>query len=85
MQAIHVKTLAPTQSQSLRFKAVGLGLCAVTPNEFALDASGNAAAAAQSLLDTYNSHKDHNIKYRIAGVGTLPDNTHAVLLAVIVK
>lgn len=35
MQAIHVKALAPTVSKGLRFKAVGLGMCAVTSNDYA--------------------------------------------------
>lgn len=85
MQAIHVKTIPATATKGLRFKATGLGMCAITSNDYALEGEGNAAAAAQQLLDNYNSLKTSSTKYKISGIGTLPDNTHAVLIAVIVK
>ena len=78
MQAIHVKTLAPTVSKGLRFKAVGLGMCAVTSNDYSLNSEANAAYAAQELVDQYNARAQY--KVRILGIGTLPDNTYAVLL-----
>ena len=79
MQAIHVKALAPTVSKCLRFKAVGLGMCAVMSNEYSLNSEANAAAAAQELLDNYNM-QHHSLQFKICGIGTLPDNTYAVLL-----
>ena len=79
MNAIHVKALAPTQSKGMRFKAVGLGLCAVTSNDHNLNSEANAAAAAQELLDNYNM-QNKSLQFKILGVGTLPDNTWAVLL-----
>ena len=79
MHAIHIKTLAPTQSKGTRFKAVGLGMCAVTSNDYNLNGEANAAAAAQELLDNYNmQHK--SLQFKIRGIGTLPDNTWAVIL-----
>lgn len=75
MQAIHVKVLAPTQSKGLRFKASGLDMCVVTPNNYSLNSEANAA---QELVDQYNSRAQW--KVRIRGIGTLPDNTYAVLL-----
>ena len=78
MQAIHVKVLAPTVSKGLRFKAVGLGMCAVTSNDYSLNSEANAAYAAQELVDRYNSRAQY--KVRILGIGTLPDNTYAALL-----
>lgn len=78
MQAIHVKALAPTVSKGLRFKAVGLGMCAVTANDYNLNGEANAAYAAQELVDRYNARAQY--KVRILGIGTLPDNTYAVLL-----
>ena len=79
MQAIHVKALAPTVSKGLRFKAVGLGMCAVTSNDYNLNGEANAAAAAQELLDNYNI-QNQSLQLKIRGIGTLPDNTWAVLL-----
>ena len=79
MQAIHVKALAPTVSKGLRFKAVGLGMCAVTSNDYSLNSEANATYAAQELLDTYNM-QCHSLQFKIRGIGTLPDNTWAVLL-----
>lgn len=79
MNAIHVKALAPTQSKGLRFKAVGLGMCAVTSNDYSLNGEANAAAAAQELLDNYNM-QNKSLQLKIRGIGTLPDNTYAVLL-----
>ena len=84
MQAIHIKVLAPTVSKCLRFKAVGLGMCAVTSNDYALNSEANAASAAQELLDNYNM-QNQSKQFKIRGIGTLPDNTYAVLIAVIVK
>lgn len=78
MQAIHVKALAPTVSKCLRFKAVGLGMCAVTSNDYSLNSEANAAYAAQELVDQYNARAQY--KVRILGIGTLPDNTWAVLI-----
>lgn len=79
MQAIHVKVLAPTASKCLRFKAVGLGMCAVTSNSYDLNGEANAAAAAQELLDNYNM-QNQSKQFKIRGIGTLPDNTWAVLI-----
>lgn len=81
MQAIHIKALAPTQSKGTRFKAVGLGMCAVTANDYSLDGEANAAAAAQELLDNYNM-QNRSLQFKIRGIGTLPDNTWAVLIQV---
>ena len=78
MQAIHVKALAPTVSKGLRFRAVGLGMCAVTSNDYSLNSEANAAYAAQELVDRHNARAQY--KVRILGIGTLPDNTYAVLL-----
>lgn len=79
MQAIHIKALAPTQSKGTRFKAVGLGMCAVTTNDYDLNGEANATAAAQELLDNYNM-QHQSLQFKILGVGTLPDNTWAVLI-----
>lgn len=79
MQAIHIKALAPTISKGLRFKAVGLGMCAVTSNSYDLNGEANAAAAAQELLDNYNL-QNQSKQFKIRGIGTLPDNTWAVLI-----
>lgn len=79
MNAIHVKALAPTQFKGMRFKAVGLGMCAITANDYNLNGEANAAAAAQELLDNYNM-QNQSLQLKILGVGTLPDNTWAVLL-----
>lgn len=79
MNAIHVKALAPTQSKGMRFKAVGLSMCAITANDYNLNGEANAAAAAQELLDNYNM-QNKSLQLKILGVGTLPDNTWAVLL-----
>ena len=81
MQAIHIKALAPTQSNGTRFKAVGLGMCAVTANDYSLNGEANAAAAAQELLDNYNM-QNRSLQFKIRGIGTLPDNTWAVLIQV---
>lgn len=78
MQAIQVTTLAPTEKKGLRFKATGLGMCAITANDYNLNNEANAAAAAQALLDNYNTQ--HAIKYKLLGVGTLPNGTWAALL-----
>lgn len=78
MQAIHVKTMPPTATKGLRYKAVGLGMCVVTSNDYSLNSEANAAYAAQELVDRYNARAKY--KVRIAGIGTLPDNTYAVLL-----
>ena len=78
MQAIHVKALAATTTKGLRYKASGLNLCVVTSNDYSLNAEANAAYAAQELVDSYNSRAKY--KVRVAGIGTLPDNTYAVLL-----
>ena len=78
MQAIHVKVLPATATKGLRYKAVGLGMCVVTPNNYSLNSEANAAYAAQELVDQYNSRAQW--KVRILGIGTLPDNTYAVLL-----
>lgn len=78
MQAIHIKTLTPTVSKGLRFKASGLDLCVITPNDYSLNSEANAAYAAQELVDRYNARAQY--KVRILGIGTLPDNTYAVLL-----
>jgi hypothetical protein len=79
MKAIHVKTLSATETKGLRFKAVGLDMCVVTSNDYSLNSEANAAYAAQELIDRYNSRAQY--KMRILGIGTLPDNTYAVLLA----
>ena len=79
MQTIHVKELAPTVPKGLRFKAVGLGMCAITSNDYSLNSEANAAAAAQELLDNYNM-QHRSLPFKIRGIGTLPDNTYAVLL-----
>lgn len=79
MKAIHVKTLSATETKGLRYKAVGLGMCVVTSNDYSLNSEANAAYAAQELVDRYNSRAQY--KMRILGIGTLPDNTYAVLLA----
>lgn len=79
MNAIHIKALAPTQTKGMRFKAVGLDMCAITANDYNLNGEANAAAAAQELLDNYNM-QNKSLQFKILGVGTLPDNTWAVLL-----
>lgn len=80
MQALHVKVLAPTEKQPMRYKATGLDMCKVIPKVYSLNAEGNAAYAAQELVDDYNmQHPSKPLK--ILGVGCLPDNTYAVLLA----
>ncbi|WP_211258566.1 hypothetical protein, partial [Luteibacter rhizovicinus] len=58
---------------------VGLGMCAITANDYNLSGEANAAAAAQELLDNYNM-QNRSLQLKILGVGTLPDNTWAVLL-----
>lgn len=79
MQAIHVKVMAPTMSRGTRFKAIGLNMCKVEDMDYALDAKANAMFAAQQLIDDYNmQQKDKQVKP--LGIGTLPDNTYAVLL-----
>lgn len=78
MKAIHVKALAATTTKGLRYKASGLDLCVVTPNDYNLNGEANAAYAAQELVDRYNVHVRRPVK--IVGTGTLPDNTYAVLL-----
>ncbi|EFW7575558.1 hypothetical protein FHJ51_02850 [Shigella sonnei] len=78
MQAIHVKTLSATETKCRRYKAVGLDMCVVTPIDYKLSSEANAAYAAQELVDRYNSRAKW--KVRILGIGTLPDNTWAVLL-----
>lgn len=78
MKAIHVKVLSATETKGLRYKAVGLDLCVVTSNDYSLNSEANAAYAAQELVDQYNSRAQY--KVRIAGIGTLPDNSYAVLL-----
>lgn len=78
MQAIHVKALPATQSKGLRFRASGLDMCVVTSNNYSLNSEANAAYAAQELVDQYNARAQW--KVRILGIGTLPDNTYAVLL-----
>ena len=78
MKAIHVKVLSATDTKGLRYKASGLDLCVVTSNDYDLTGEANAAYAAQELVDQYNSRARYKI--RIAGIGTLPDNTYAVLL-----
>lgn len=78
MQAIHVKVLAATATKGTRFKASGLGMCAITSNDYNLNGEANAAYAAQELLDNYNTQ--HKLQYKIQGIGTLPDGTHAVLI-----
>lgn len=84
MKAIHVKPLQPTEKLPLRYKAVGLSMCAVLPVDYSLEPSGNAALVAQQLIDDYNS-RHRTARLRIAGVGELPDNTYAVLLEKQVK
>lgn len=78
MQAIQITTLAPTEKKGLRFKATGLGMCAVTANDYNLNNEANAAQAAQALLDDYNVQ--HAIQYKLQGVGTLPNGTWCALL-----
>lgn len=79
MRAIHVKVLAPTEKQPMRYKALGLDLCYVSPTDHALSPEANAAYAAQHLLDEYNStHPSKPLK--LLGTGQLPDSTYAVLL-----
>lgn len=78
MKAIHVKVLSATGTKSLRYKASGLDMCVVTPNDYNLNGEANAAYAAQELVDQYNARAQW--KVRIMGIGTLPDNTYAVLL-----
>ena len=78
MKAIHVKTLSATETKGLRYKASGLDMCVVTSNDYSLNSEANAAYAAQELVDLYNSRAQY--KVRILGIGTLPDNTYAVLL-----
>lgn len=78
MKAIHVKVLSATDTKNTRYKASGLDMCVVTPNDYNLNGEANAAYAAQELVDQYNSRAQY--KVRIAGIGTLPDNTYAVLL-----
>lgn len=80
MKAIHVKVLPATDTKGKRYKASGLDMCVVTPNDYDLNGEANAAYAAQELVDQYNARAQR--KLRIAGTGTLPDNTYAVLLAI---
>lgn len=81
MQAIHVKVMPATSTKGMRYKALGLGMCAITSNDYNLNGEANAAYAAQELLDNYNTQ--HKLQYKIQGVGTLPDGTYAVLLEAI--
>ena len=53
-------------------------MCVVTSNDYSLNSEANAAYAAQELVDRYNARSQY--KVRILGIGTLPDNTYAVLL-----
>lgn len=78
MKAIHVKALPATETKGLRYKASGLDMCVVTSNDYSLNGEANAAYAAQELVDQYNSRAKW--KVRILGIGTLPDNTWAVLI-----
>ena len=78
MQAIHITTMAPTEKKGLRFKATGLGMCAITANDYNLNNEANAAAAVQALLDNYNSI--HQVKYKTLGIGTLPNGTFCAVL-----
>lgn len=78
MRAIHVKVLSATETKGLRYKASGLDMCVVTSNDHSLNREANAAYAAQELVDQYNARSQY--KVRILGIGTLPDNTYAVLL-----
>lgn len=80
MKAIHVKTLSATGTKGLRYKASGLDLCVVTPNDYNLNGEANAAYAAQELVDQYNARARRPVK--IVGTGTLPDNSYAVLLSI---
>lgn len=80
MKAIHVKVLSANGTKGMRYKASGLDMCVVTPNDYDLNGEANAAYAAQELVDRYNSRAQR--KVRIIGTGTLPDNTYAVLLAI---
>nr|CAK6603983.1 unknown function [Klebsiella phage vB_Kpn_K9PH25C2] len=80
MKAIHVKTLSANGTKGLRYKASGLDLCVITPNDYDLNGEANAAYAAQELVDQYNTHARSPVK--IVGTGTLPDNSYAVLLAI---
>ena len=79
MRAIHVKKIAATERKGTRFKAMGLDLCVFTGQDHALTDEANAAYAAQALVDQYNAHAHRPMK--LAGTGTLPDSTFAVLLA----
>lgn len=79
MQAVHVKVLTATMTQQTRFKATGLNRCVVRPLDNNLSPEANATYVAQCLLDDHNlENKD---KLTVLGVGTLPDNTFAVLLS----
>lgn len=78
MRAIHVKVVAATTTKPTRYKAMGYDLCAVTNMDHNLRPEANAALAAQVLLDNYNSTTNRPLT--IAGTGTLPDNTIAVLV-----
>lgn len=80
MKAIHVKTLSANGTKGLRYKASGLDLCVITPNDYNLNGEANASYAAQELVDRHNAHARHPVK--IVGIGTLPDNTYAILLAI---
>lgn len=79
MKAIHVKPMSATETKPLRFKASGLDMCVVTPNDFALNGEANAAYAAQELVDRYNMQHPHKA-VKLVGTGQLPDNTYAVLI-----
>ncbi len=80
MKAIHIKKVAPSERKGTRFKAMGLDLCVFTGQDNALNDEANACYAAQELVDRYNSaNRKH---YKLAGCGTLPDSTFAVLLAI---
>lgn len=80
MKAIHVKVLSATGTKGMRYKASGLDLCVVTPNDYNLNGEANASYAAQELVDQYNARARRPVK--IVGTGTLPDNSYAVLLAI---
>lgn len=80
MKAIHVKVLSATGTKGMRYKASGLDMCVVTPNDYDLNGEANAAYAAQELVDSYNARASRPVK--IVGTGTLPDNSYAVLLAI---
>lgn len=79
MQAIHVKTLAPTEKLQTRYKAIGLNRCVTTVYEHNLSHEANAALAAQQLLDDHNLAT--NDRLSIKATSTLPDNSVAVLIA----